>query len=381
MNGAARPSARRRSPGAGLGLLVLLLAGAVTAVVLLVRVLLPASPEQGARPGPEGRAVVLQTGVEVFSLWRDWPVNTTALQQVADSGSGWVRIGVGWCSLEERGPGQVSTWYQDRLDSTVEQALRLGLKPLATLGCTPTWLSGSQDLKALPRGEEQYRHYQRIATYLAQRYRGRIAAWEVWNEPDCSGGTCPNTPASDYVPVLRAGYAGIKAADPSATVISAGTSGANAQWIQGLYAAGAKGFFDALGLHPYQGPAAEPPEAPPAEHPYRITNVAKVREVMLSHGDGAKSIWFTEFGWTTGAGSGWSAGVDEATQADYLRRALRMVQNWYPYVSHAFVFTIRDRDDWNAYENGFGLTRLDGSAKPALEALRSTNTWLHGMHS
>ncbi|NAZ88174.1 hypothetical protein, partial [Kineococcus indalonis] len=40
-------------------------------------------------------------------------------------------------------------------------------------------------------------------------------------------------------------------------------------------------------------------------------------------------------------------------------------------------FTIRDRDDWNAYENGFGLTRLDGSAKPALGALRETNTWLH----
>ncbi len=91
--------------------------------------------------------------------------------------------------------------------------------------------------------------------------------------------------------------------------------------------------FDALGIHPYQGPAAEPPEAPPAEHPYRITNVERVREVMVAHGDGHKPVWFTEFGWTTGTGEGWSAGVDEATQADYLRRAITMVQQRYAYVT------------------------------------------------
>ncbi|MGY1796781.1 hypothetical protein ACI796_22675, partial [Geodermatophilus sp. SYSU D00525] len=43
---------------------------------------------------------VLETGVEVFSLWRDWPVNELVLDRVVESGSGWVRVGVGWCSLE-----------------------------------------------------------------------------------------------------------------------------------------------------------------------------------------------------------------------------------------------------------------------------------------
>ncbi|NAZ87568.1 hypothetical protein, partial [Kineococcus indalonis] len=74
-----------------LGVLVLVLV--VTA--LLVRVPAPgdldAQEEHGGRAAAPSR--VLGTGVEVFSLWRDWPVNTTALQQVADSGSGWVRIG------------------------------------------------------------------------------------------------------------------------------------------------------------------------------------------------------------------------------------------------------------------------------------------------
>ena len=328
-----------------------------------------------AAPGVPG-VRVLQTGVEVFSLWRDWPVNTAMLDRVAASGSGWVRVGVGWCSLEEAGPGVVSRWYQDRLDATVTAARQRGLQVLATLGCTPTWLSGSSSLTELPADPGAY---QRIATYLATRYQGRVSAWEIWNEPDCATGACPQTDPAAYVPVLRAGYAGIKAADPAATVVTGGVSGANAEWIERMYAAGAQGSFDALAIHPYQGPAAEPPEAPPAEHPYRITNVERVRQVMVEHADGHLPIWFTEFGWTTAPGTGWSAGVDEATQADYLRRAIAMVQERYPYVTHAFVFTIRDRDDWTPYENQFGLLRLDGSPKPALHALHEANTRLSAL--
>jgi hypothetical protein len=45
-------------------------------------------------------------------------------------------------------------------------------------------------------------------------------------------------------------------------------------------------------------------------------------------------------------------------------------------VTHAFVFTIRDRDDWTVYENNFGLLRPDGTAKPALTALHDANQWL-----
>ncbi|MGY1732446.1 cellulase family glycosylhydrolase [Geodermatophilus sp. SYSU D01045] len=325
-------------------------------------------------PAQLGR--VLETGVEVFSLWRDWPVNELVLDRVVESGSGWVRVGVGWCSLEEAGPGVVSEWYLQRLDATVAAAAARGLQVLATLGCTPGWLSGSDSLTVLPPAG-RVGEFGRVAAWLAGRYAGRIAAWEIWNEPDCSAGTgCGATAPEVYVPVLQAGYRGIKAGDPAAVVVSGGTSGVNAAWVAGLYAAGGGGWFDALGLHPYQGPAAEPPEAPPAEHPYRIANVERVRQVMVGAGDAEVPVWFTEFGWSTGGGEGWFAGVDEATQADYLARAIDLVQQQYRYVTHAFVFTVRDRDDWNAYENNFGLTRLDGTPKPALAALRAANDHL-----
>ncbi len=342
-------------------------AAVVLAGVLVLRL------GDGAETPEEAPDRVLETGVEVLSLWRDWPINEAMLDRVAGSGSGWVRVGVGWCSLEEAGAGQVAQWYLQRLDATVAAAGARGLQVLATLGCTPRWLSGSESLTGLPE-TGQVGQFQRVAAWLAERYAGRIAAWEIWNEPDCSAGTgCGLTDPGVYVPVLQAGFTGVRAGDPGAVVVSGGISGVNAAWIAGLYAAGGGGWFDALGLHPYQGPAAEPPEAPAAEHPYRIANVERVRAVMVEQGDAEAPVWFTEFGWTTGAGEGWFAGVDEATQADYLGRAIAMVQERYSYVTHAFVFTIRDRDDWNAYENNFGLVRLDDTAKPALDALRTAN--------
>ncbi len=93
--------------------------------------------DQSGEGDPDVPARVLETGVEVFSLWRDWPVNEQMLDGVAASGSGWVRVGVGWCSLEQAGPGLVSRWYQDRLDATVAAAQARALRVLATLASTP----------------------------------------------------------------------------------------------------------------------------------------------------------------------------------------------------------------------------------------------------
>lgn len=175
--------------------------------------------------------------------------------------------------------------------------------------------------------------------------------------------------------MLQAGYRGVKAGDPATFVVTGGVSGTNADWISRMYDAGAQGYFDAIAVHPYQNPADAPPDAPPTERVYRLTSLPAVRAEMLARGDADKGIWFTEFGWTT-ARTGDRIGVDEPTQAVYLRQAVELVQERYPYVTHAFWFTMRDRDDWTPYENEFGLLHVDGSPKLALDALRGANEWL-----
>ena len=109
------------------------------------------------------------------------------------------------------------------------------------------------------------------------------------------------------------------AADPSATVVGAGLAPVfsfgsltlnPAKFVKGMYAAGAKGNFDALAYHPYLygmkfSTGGGYPESP-------LSQVTAMRQVMADNGDGGKAIWCTEYGQPTSE-------VDEATQADYVR--------------------------------------------------------------
>ena len=324
-----------------------------------------AAPAPGASQGR--RTAPLQLGVTVFAMWRDWDNHAALLQQASGTGSGWLRVDVGWCSLEEAGPGKVSAWYQGRLDTAVAAAERLGMHLLVQLGCAPKWAGGT-GYNVYPKDPAQF---ERIAHYLAVRYRGKVAAWEIWNEPNCIGG-CSNGSPQQYVQVLKAGYRGIKGGDPRALIVTGGTSGNDAGWIEKMYAAGARGYFDALGVHPYQEPANTPPDAPSRGIKYRLTSLPLVRAQMVRNGDGGKSIWLTEFGWTT-ADTGPKVGVNAAAQAAYLTRSIDLIRARYPYVTHAFWYCLRDRDDSTVYENDFGLLYLDGTHKLAYAALQHEN--------
>lgn len=368
----SRVSRRRRAgaPSRWAALLVSLcvavgLAGSASAA--------PARPDDSAGSGASRLAAApLELGVTVFALWRDWSNLDTILARVEASGSAWLRVDMGWCSLQERGHNTVSQWYQDRLDTVIAKAAAADLRVLVTVACTPAWAGGDggHGYPSDPAAFEE------VMRYLSHRYRNHVDAWEIWNEPDCVGG-CGNGRPAPYVPILRAGFAGVRAGDPTATVVTGGTSGNNARWIAGLYAAGARGSFDAIATHPYLNPATAGPWAAKNGSIYRMRAVSDVRAVMVANGDAAKRIWFTEFGWTT-ASTGPRLGVTPAAQATYLTQSVDLLTSQYPYVTHAFWYTMRDRDDWTPYENSFGLLTVDGTPKPALQAFTAANRRLAG---
>ena len=94
---------------------------------------------------------------------------------------------------------------------------------------------------------------------IADRYKGRVHAWQVWNEPNLSrewGDIAPDPAA--YVELLAGCYAAIKAADPAAIVVSAGLAPTGTlppaampddDYLREMYAAGAAEHFDVLGLN------------------------------------------------------------------------------------------------------------------------------------
>lgn len=354
-------------------------ARALTAACTLLATLsvtqLTATPPAGPpTPPPEPvtqRAGPLELGITTFVLSRDWDRRDELLERVQDSGSRWLRVDLDWCTLEQIGAGRVDIAYQERLDLLTAATREVGLRLLVQLRCAPRWATGAGGAGAYPADPGEV---ERIARYLGDRYRGRVAAWEIWDEPNCVGG-CPNGSPERYVEVLKAAYRGLKGTDGGATVIGGGTSGNDVEWLRRMYAAGAAGWFDALAVHAFQEPASAAPDAPSQNSAYRLSTLPRVREVMLANGDGARSIWLTEFGWTT-ARTGPRQGVSDNNQAQFLRQAVRQIDAQYPYVSTAIWYHLRDRDDATPYENNFGLIHVRGSTKPAYDALRKANAEL-----
>jgi polysaccharide biosynthesis protein PslG len=321
-------------------------AAITTAVVLLAAAAPRAEPVAARQP-------IL--GVVFHGTWSSYSPSDriVILDRLRAAGVRWVRLDLGWRSFQEHARDRYSSWYVQLADHVVGLCRARGIKVLAVVHMTPAWANGGDAASVPPHDPGDFG---RFARWAARHFRGRISAWEVWNEPDPGGpfwsGTVP-----DYVGLLRAGYVGFKAGDPSATVLLAASANDPVRFVEQAYAAGAAGSFDAVALHPYTG--SEPPDAGGSS----FAAASAVRRLLLEHGDD-KPVWFTEFGWST-------ATVGRRRQANYLVRAVRYTTRRLPFVTHMFWYADRDRTDSTPFENGFGLLDTRLRPKPDYFALAS----------
>lgn len=290
--------------------------------------------------------------------------NQRTAQLLADSGSRWVRLSVGWHDFEPS-RGVDNPWSVSAYATEIARARAAGQRVLLMVSETPGWASGSTDRYAPPRDPADFG---RFIGHLAALYGDSVDAYEVWNEPNIARFWKPAPDAAAYARLLRAAYPAVKREDPSARVVFAGPSTNDRAFVEAAYAAGAKGAFDVLGAHPY---SCESPDTVRRDADGRLNrgsflSYRELRAVALSHGDDPP-IWFTEFGWSTYSGS---CGVSEAQQAAYLSRALELTAAD-DHVEVALVYGLRNvftAQDDDSMEGQFGLLRTDFSAKPAYGA-------------
>ncbi len=209
---------------------------------------------------------------------------------------------------------------------------------------------------------------------IAQNSGAYIDAYEIGNEPnlDASYGWTTSPNAADYVTMLCEAYGRIKAADPTAIVVSAGlapTGRVTGNWNghaghNGLYqdereffkefvAAGGGACADAIGYHPY-GYAADydtaPDPDPNCTNGFCFRGVEKLYELMQANGLGDKKVWATEFGWLvlppdscTSDGS-WDGRLwqvkSETEQASNLVGAFDYATTNWPWMEAMFVFNL-----------------------------------------
>jgi hypothetical protein len=317
-------------------------------------------------------------GVQVFLYWREEVANRD-LQLVQDAGLRWVKQEIPWREVEGHAKG---VWQWEASDRMLNQIEAHNLKVIARLGSQPAWAAPDTALPEITPPDDLQDFYDYVFA-VASRYKGRIQAYQIWNEPNLARewGNQPPNPV-EYADMLRVGYQAVKAADPQAIVVSAGLAPTtrddnhampDVHFVQGMYNAGASPWFDALGVHaagfksqPEIDPAdvaANPTlnngDSAPEElrRVYAFRHVEDIRAIMVANGDETKKIVILEFGWTIDPRPEspyfWHA-VSPEQQDKYLQRAYAYAEtHWQPWIGLMSVIYIANpqwtTDDEQSY--------------------------------
>ncbi|MBK7915855.1 MAG: family 14 glycosylhydrolase [Chloroflexi bacterium] len=329
-----------------------------------------------------------------ISQWWQLDALDRDLKLAQDMGFGWIKQSFSWRDIEGYGKNQFDWFRPDVIVDSVENA---GLKLIVRIDRQPLWSVRSlPDEKITPNQPPvDYQDFADFCGVLATRYKGRIAAYQVWNEPNLSrewGNESPDPAA--YTELLRVCYQAIKAADPEAIVISAGLAPTGTQppaampdtdFLQGMYNAGASNYFDVLGLHApgFKAPPELSADEVAASYEYgqgrwfAFRHVEDMRAIMVANGDGAKQVAIMEMGWILNQDLHpdytWH-GVTEAEQADYLVRAYQYAQeNWQPWIGLMTTIYMADAT-WTAEANEqwwWSIVLPDGTPRLAYGALKA----------
>ncbi|MCD6350746.1 MAG: hypothetical protein J7M26_01395, partial [Armatimonadetes bacterium] len=208
----------------------------------------------------------------------------------------WPQIGAKWVRLWDTG----DTWnrYERQrgvfdfapLDKKVSDAERQRIRVLYVLAYTPTWASARPKeshytgggARAEPKDINDWRNFVRR---VARRYRGRIAAYEVWNEPNA--GFFTGT-VEAYEKLLESAYEVIKQEDPHTTVVGISGTGGYLPWMEKVFKLGGLAHMDAVSVHTYTTPRS----------PEQANLIGRYEGTfdLLRHYGGLKPVWNTEVG-------------------------------------------------------------------------------------
>jgi polysaccharide biosynthesis protein PslG len=336
-----------------------------------------------------------------------WGQDRNRVMQISKNANvNWLRQQVRWMDLHDRS-GAI---YWGELDDIVRDANASGINLLLSVVAAPSWATDNGS-----NGMPSRANFSTFADFMGQmaaRYRGRVQAYQIWNEQnracenggDCArdGGVGGRAASADYyVDMLAAVYPVIKANDPMAIVVSGAPTSTETNRAdiaisdteyQRQMAANPKfrANVDAVAVHP--GGQYNPPDAMYPENPgpgpnwrnsreFYFRRIEDIRSVMVANGMADKQIWITEFGWATAnntPGYEYGNSISFDTQAQWVRRAFEKGRREYaPWVGAMFLWNLNFAVPWRAFGNefheqaSFGVLNGDWSPRPAWFAIQA----------
>lgn len=329
-----------------------------------------------------------------------------SLDMIKAGGFGFIRQLLPWSQVEHD-PG-VYDWTL--FDNLVAKAQARNLQIIFRLDQPPPWsrlkvMEGwtAEQKLAVTGPPDNYQDFYNFVGKVAERYKGKVRYYQIWNEPNLTrewNGQKVDAPR--YVELLKGAYHGIKSADPAALVLDAPLAPTDINdpkdpslndllYLEQMYQAGAKNYFDILGLQIY-GLGYSPdfrfimPDFKSQDlKRVNFNRPASIREIMTRYGDSAKPAWAAEYGWVAIPPNQpkalqenkWGNNVDEETQAKYLVQGIERARKEWPWLGVMTVWFFRADPPLVARPddptNYFSIVTPDYQPRPAYNALKIYN--------
>jgi hypothetical protein len=322
-----------------------------------------------------GAASAAEKGVATDLTWGlSQETAATEATLIADLGAQWVALDFNWRDGEPSDGTYAATEF-DRLTQAIALARAAGARVLLMVSETPQWASGQSDTRYPPTDPAKLAE---LYAELVDRFGQTVDAWQVWNEPNHPDFWQPD-PTTDpdacaaYAAMLKAVAPVIRAGDPTARVLFAGLAWNDYAYLERCLALAPDlpDSFDVMVTHPYALAAAAPEtqsDVAPQDGRLDYQTFLAYREIRRVLD---KPIWFSEMGWSTCTVDHPLGCVTPQTQADYLTRAYKLIEQD-EYVQVAIWYSLRNiGPDGPSWLDQLGLHAADFTPKPAAAAFRA----------
>jgi hypothetical protein len=328
------------------------------------------------RPQPDLQPVAVAGSPHAFPAVSAFGVNTflqqeaeeakrvRSLDMTAAAGMRFIRQEFPWEDIEIHGKGDFTDRRNDpagvdawaKYDHIVELAAARGLTVVARLSNPPAWSRAAGDEPGEKAPPDDFNDFGDFVAAVAERYRGRIRYYQVWNEPNGNEEWgLGNVDPEAFTALLCLAYDRIKAADPQAVVLAGALTPTVANdgrhmndliFLQRMYDTGAGDCFDVFSAQGYglwSGPTDQRLRPTVINYPHNLF----LRDLMVRNGDADKPIWISEMGWNVAPEDVRPdfGRVTEEQQARYAVEAYRRAQEQWPWVGvNSYWFLKRPAD-------------------------------------
>ena len=191
----------------------------------------------------------------------------------------WQRRTCRWSALEsERGE-----WFFADWDAYVQNSKNAGKKILAILAYNTPWLYEEEDAPRRISARELPLYLNFVET-VARRYRGKIDAYEIWNEPNMAQWRGSD---EEFITMTRMAIHRIRSVDPDVRILAGSFLRVPRGLIRKMARAGVFDEADGISFHPYAlGPKGS------------VELCDSLMKILAEEGF-AGEIWVTEIGYPT----------------------------------------------------------------------------------